>query len=57
MHIYGLMDIKKVHVVTYCILYKAFDTIDHNIQIYILHKVGLSEYAVSWFRNDLSSRS
>lgn len=51
------LDLKKVCAALFIDLSKAFDTVDHNILIDTLHKVGLSEHAVSWFRNYLSGRS
>ncbi len=37
-------------------LSKAFDTVDHNILLKCLSKIGMSVNAIEWFKNYLSSR-
>ena len=37
-------------------LSKAFDTINHEILLYKLNKLGIREIANDWFKNYLSNR-
>ena len=49
---------KQQHCVSLFIdLSKAFDTVDHAILRQRLSSVGLSEHAIAWFANYLSSRT
>ena len=51
------MDQRKVTVVVYLDMSKAFDSIHHEILLNKLNNVGLSSTALSWFRSYLSHRS
>lgn len=51
------LDLRKLCVALFIDLSKAFDTVDHEILVDTLHKIGLSEHSVFWFRNYLMDRS
>lgn len=50
-------DLGKITVLTLIDFSKAFDTINHEVLLSILHFIGLSDEAVKFFANYLSNRS
>jgi hypothetical protein len=47
---------KKHTIVIFCDLKKAFDTCDHTILLEKLHRVGIRDTELLWFKNYLSNR-
>jgi retron-type reverse transcriptase len=47
---------KRHSIAIFCDLKKAFDTVDHNILLKKLAKIGVSEAALKWFKSYLSDR-
>jgi len=50
------LNAKKHSIVIFCDLQKAFDTCDHEILLKKLHKLGIRNNELLWFKNYLSNR-
>lgn len=51
------MDQRKISVIVLLDLYKAFDSIQHDLMLCKLRKAGVSETACDWFESYLSQRT
>ena len=47
---------KKHSIIIFCDLKKAFDTCNHNILLKKLHKLGIRDMELEWFRSYLTNR-
>ena len=55
-NIYEKLDANQTVVGIYLDLTKAFDTVNHDILLYILQNYGIRGTAYQWFKSYLSNR-